>query len=901
MGAIGEVGAQDFEELHVAQASTAFPVAPLGAIAKAVRAQDIGVQTEDVWSPDCKPQLPRACPGLVLAHLDFSLDNIDLTDEFKSGGCIPALSSVPIEYELDVMNDSGAGRTFGSGEELARQGVPQSALKQYTRPSPNPLTFSTANGPADSKKSIGLSSGDIMGNNRECYILRDSPFCVSMGQTVQEQRMPFIWTLGDLPYHVTDYTKLAIQCPKKYRCYADRVEENVPYWKVKVKLGFAGGRPPGTFLHNASPGVFQQGGASGSGAPPPLAAPPGPPPGLEDVVADPVETLDEVLCEPCLSGEEAGPLADFTNPVRSMSKSALMAEKDTLWHKMCHQPHNPYCEVCIAANMMGRRFHRTTPGEDDGLPKVCAPCTQLASDHIILAVADQGKGSKRKSASGYRSIHVIRDFYSGMMVAIPMKSSTKDKCYKHLKWFVGVRSNNPNIIVKSDNAGDIVEAVNDLGWHSEPSLADTWPHNTSLERHNGLLKCSMRGALFQSGVPEEHWDVVAEYAAIAFSVNKSCPILPWERDPTSGNILDKFKHKQSLTCWQCYHGGDDFPGPMQPFGRLIMYKDKSSHPLGATTSYGFFVGWRLEAGLRYRGMLRVLDYERAKNSKFSIDDCVLVSEKEIYWLAQLEFPFAVKRWENIKKLGDQSEIHALPPPTLFLEDEAPAPLAIEDKLPGIFNRPRFLITWTVLKDYGFTKGCPKCDDYPYGPKSHTDECRKRLEKALLDAGKLAPEPQDAVEDIPHPMDNLDLNDEDAAIVHRMAGSDPDPSAEAPLGTFAVGKGDVAGSPAAPEEERQKVVKAVASKKAKAQKAQLLVEGLEIEPKPPPGPPNIGVQIPPNFNDKGPNFDATGGDWSGKSYRLDMQDYCKDAINHYLQVTGLSKLKRASHHSAQRDR
>ena len=28
-----------------------------------------------------------------------------------------------------------------------------------------------------------------------------------------------------------------------------------------------------------------------------------------------------------------------------------------------------------------------------------------------------------------------------------------------------------------------------------------------------------------------------------------------------------------------------------------------------TTKLGFFIGWRLESGLRYRGVLRILDYD----------------------------------------------------------------------------------------------------------------------------------------------------------------------------------------------------------------------------------------------------------------------------------------------------
>ena len=65
----------------------------------------------------------------------------------------------------------------------------------------------------------------------------ESPIAISMGTTVMQQNMPFVWKHPDKPYHVTDAKKLRITCPMKYRRYCDRVENNVPVFRDAVTFG----------------------------------------------------------------------------------------------------------------------------------------------------------------------------------------------------------------------------------------------------------------------------------------------------------------------------------------------------------------------------------------------------------------------------------------------------------------------------------------------------------------------------------------------------------------------------------------------------------------------------------------------------------------------------------------
>ena len=56
------------------------------------------------------------------------------------------------------------------------------------------------------------------------------------------------------------------------------------------------------------------------------------------------------------------------------------------------------------------------------------------------------------------------------------------------------------------------------------------------------------------------------------------------------------------------------------------------------------------------------------------------------------------------------------------------------------------------------------------------------------------------------------------------------------------------------------------------------------PKAPPEPPGVGCTIPPDWKKKTEDF--------GRGFAFVMEDYCKDAVKLYLNVTGIKKLKAA---------
>ncbi len=66
------------------------------------------------------------------------------------------------------------------------------------------------------------------------------PFAVSLGQTVEDFNRPFVWILGQAPFHVTDATKLKIHVLLRFRSYADGADNYVPTFKENAQLHAVG-------------------------------------------------------------------------------------------------------------------------------------------------------------------------------------------------------------------------------------------------------------------------------------------------------------------------------------------------------------------------------------------------------------------------------------------------------------------------------------------------------------------------------------------------------------------------------------------------------------------------------------------------------------------------------------
>ena len=396
-------------------------------------------------------------------------------------------------------------------------------------------------------------------------------------------------------------------------------------------------------------------------------------------------------------------------------------------HQLCHFPHDPSCETCVRAHMKHQQTAKKRPAVVRGLgAQLCAPCQELSTDTIIMS---KGHDDRRMSSDGALYVHTIRDKYSGLSLAVPQHSKSVEAHVANFRKFCGPR-NSSEILLKSDAASELLGAVEVMGWHSEASLANRWPHNAAHERYHGSLKDAVRAIAVQSGFPESAWHLLFPYAATALSITQLAPIYEWERD-AHGALKEEFAEKDNSTCWEVHHG-ESFEGPLEAFGRLCYYKSSSNqHPAAANTVPGLFAGWRLENGLRFRGVCYILDYAQAVEGNMT--HLKSVPSKEIMFPSELVFPFAVAKAASLRTMSsvevtlpfDAAEQSEAEDPA---EDETPPPpppVSYDDSVSRSF--PPFKITADRWAAHGSTPGCSGCAALEEGrTASHSKACRERF-------------------------------------------------------------------------------------------------------------------------------------------------------------------------------
>ena len=143
----------------------------------------------------------------------------------------------------------------------------------------------------------------------------------------------------------------------------------------------------------------------------------------------------------------------------------------------------------------------------------------------------------------------------------------------------------------------------------ESSLPNRWPHNAMLERDIREVKECCRSVHLQSGLP---------YDMHAYSYPYACLSLSFDRPAPHGGI----------TQWEALTE-EPFNRKRACFGQLVWYRSKGSKlTLEPNMSPGLFLGWRIDAGMRYRNVVKVLDYNEFRGKRnTSVHD---VPEPELY-------------------------------------------------------------------------------------------------------------------------------------------------------------------------------------------------------------------------------------------------------------------------------
>ena len=287
---------------------------------------------------------------------------------------------------------------------------------------------------------------------------------------------------------------------------------------------------------------------------------------------------------------------------------------------------------------------------------------------------------------------IVYDTFSGILNAYPASSKSSDFVYTCLKHFVGLRYQNPDTVCRSDAAPELVKAIRDLGWLPETSLPRRWPHNSKCERAIRSFEECCRCLHLHAGfaIMPRLWSTTCRYAAVAMSIDK------WD------------------TAF-----GSSFHGANYALGQLVFYRTKSQYKpkLEPNAQPALMAGWKLEFGLRYKGVLIVLDYEALREGKIVI---VPAPDREVYTRDNVVFPLAEVAERALDRFSDPSIVD--------LDPQSPLPIPFVEDSPEMKEKSRRVyITFGRIQKLGATPGCRAC--LAFTP-NHTPECVARHEEAF---------------------------------------------------------------------------------------------------------------------------------------------------------------------------
>ena len=683
--------------------------------------------------------------------------------------CITAFEGAALAHQSDVFAcaaqpdngkipwlwDTAAGRHL-----IGRQALTED-MKRCLQPSQNPVAFSTGGGPQPSQDSLGFRGSAIL-KDEEVYVLKECPPAQSIGKTVIDKGYMFVWDPREkVPYLIApeNIKRCRMRVPRNARICASRVVEYVPQYDEEIdpipykrperlspiqpvanpaeskevidveetaesaeasraRALEASEREIDEFLEeygrpSESSKPIE---VRGDDLPEPSLADPMDVANLEDV-AGPSQEGAAPSAPPAEEKSDKHPLddkllADLADGDPTKER-ALRRAAEAPEHLRSHFPKNPFCKICRIAKDTSMRVSRKPDGKsDDMLDPPKEPFEQLATDDVILAKGAEFQGT---GIGGIKTHHVVRDLFSGARLAYPLSKRDAPSHAKNFRHFVGLRANElaTKTLIKLDEAGELEQAAHQVGFIPEASLPNRWPHNALLERDIREEKECCRSIHLQSGLPYEYHTYSYPFACLSMSIDR----------PSINN--------PEKTQWEALTKSP-FEGIRLCFGQLVYYRRK--HPTKKTLepnmAPGLFMGWRVDSGLRYRCVVRVMDYQefRTKSNAMVMD----VPEPELF-IEEGNPIFPIAEAKRKALLGGGSEDEPLELKMYDLK-EVPFPVGGGEPSPSTPSGPKSRSVYITVERILKFKETPGCKGCLGTSRLHTDDCRRRF-ASLVEAEK----------------------------------------------------------------------------------------------------------------------------------------------------------------------
>jgi len=264
---------------------------------------------------------------------------------------------------------------------------------------------------------------------------------------------------------------------------------------------------------------------------------------------------------------------------------------------------------------------------------------------------------------------------------------------------VGLKSSSYTI-VRSDAAGEILKAVIENNWLPESSVPSRFPRNSVLEREMRTFQEIARSLLLQAGFAARPrlWPQAFSYVATAMSAF--------------------LKDSEGRTRWELAFR-KEFLGPHYLLGQLgfVRTKDAGKFKFSPNAEPAVFVGWRLDFGMRYRGVSQFVLYSHLREDASSYPVSQF-HDTEVCVPGDVTFPLASAAEAALKELDDPrlTELHDI--------DAVPIPFVDSEIKP---KTRRVYVTYSRMLKLGATKGCKGCEN---DTSSHNQECIALFEEAF---------------------------------------------------------------------------------------------------------------------------------------------------------------------------
>ena len=406
-------------------------------------------------------------------------------------------------------------------------------------------------------------------------------------------------------------------------------------------------------------------------------------------------------------------------PLLSDAVVRARAEAVSIEHRINHFPKHPLCDVCNRAKLFSKRIrsHRV-PDPDSDLPDSTKFGEQVEIDHMIVSKSSEGKEFL---------VLIVYDTFSGIINAYPASSKSSDFVFTCLRHFVGHRFKNPDTVCRSDAAPELLKAIRDLGWLPETSLPRRWPHNSQCERMIRTFEECCRCLHLQAGfaVFPRLWPITCRYAAIAISINK------WEKAFET-----------------------DFKGANYALGQLVFYRTKfqNKSEIAPNASPALMAGWKIDFGMRYKGVLTLIDYQALREGKIVTAQA---PDREVFTRDKVVFPLADVGEKALEKFSN--------PSAESLEHQDPVPIPFVEDTPEARQKSRRVyITYSRIQRLGMTPGCIARHEEAFGhERPEPPPCESKELEDVFD--EVAPPELDLQEDFFHHPQILIMN----LQLHRM--------------------------------------------------------------------------------------------------------------------------------------